>query len=131
MRYALLYFETPAEIAKRGSAEEAPAYWGAWSRYIAMLGDALQNGAALQPPDMATNVRRTGGEVVIEDGPFADSREELGGFVIVEAANLDEAVKLAEAAPCAEPGAGWVEVRPLVPMPAETATVPDTEDVAS
>jgi hypothetical protein len=115
MRYAFLFYETPEEIGRRASAEDAPDYWASWTRYMEMLRTegALQGGNALEPSASATVVRQSGGETVIEDGPFADAREELGGFTIIEAANIDVAIRLAGAAPCADAGKGRVEVRPV------------------
>lgn len=77
----------------------------------------IRGGAALQPTTTATTVSVTGGragDVVIADGPFAETREVLGGFYLLEAADLDEAIDWARQIPAA-----WeckVEVRPVVPM---------------
>lgn len=121
MKYALLFFETAEDMGRRTSPEDAPAYWASWTRYMEMLRaeGALQGGNALEPPAATTVVRRTGEETVVEDGPFADAREELGGFTIVEAADLDAAIRLASAAPCAR--SGRVEVRPVWGASAESA----------
>ena len=70
-------------------------------------------GAQLQPAETATCVRVVGGRTLMTDGPFADTKEVLGGFVLVEAANLDEAIELAARIPVARFG-GVVEVRPVV-----------------
>lgn len=115
MQYALLYHETAAEAAKRADPAAADGYWAAWSHYIETLSKsgAMRGGNALQPAATGTTVRAGDGGRVVEDGPFADAREELGGFVIVEAQSIDEAIAFAEGAPCARPGAGRVEVRPV------------------
>lgn len=114
MKYALLYFETDDEIAKRTDPARADDYWAGWTAYMDMLArsGALQGGNALQPPDTRTLLRKTDGKRTVADGPFAETREELGGFVIVEADNLDSALDLAEGAPCA--ANGYVEVRPVL-----------------
>lgn len=111
MQYAILYHETPGEVGKRGT-DEAPGYWAAWTEYMDMIraSGALVGGNALEPPNTATIVRAG----TVQDGPFPETREELGGFVIVEAAHLDAAIKIAEGAPCAKPGRGHVEVRPVL-----------------
>ena len=70
-------------------------------------------GVALQPAGTATCVRVVGGRTLVSDGPFADTKEVLGGFGLVEAANLDEALELAARIPAARLG-GAIEVRPVV-----------------
>ena len=71
------------------------------------------SGNGLQPPRTATHVRVEGGKRQVQDGPFADTHEHLGGYFIVETASLDEALEWAARAPCAS--AGSVEVRPVLP----------------
>ncbi|PZF83317.1 YciI family protein [Jiangella anatolica] len=68
-------------------------------------------GTRLQPAETATSVRVAGGRTLLTDGPFADTKEVLGGICLVEAANLDEALELAASIPAARHGV--VEVRPL------------------
>jgi hypothetical protein len=73
---------------------------------------ALRGGNALQPTATATSVRRgPGGDFVVTDGPFAETKEALGGYYLVEAADLDEALSLAKQIPMP---AGGVEVRPIM-----------------
>jgi len=75
---------------------------------------ALRGGNALQPTMSATSLRRNGsGELVITDGPFAETKEALGGYYVIEAADLDEAIAIASQVPAAF---GGVEVRPIRPM---------------
>lgn len=71
------------------------------------------SGAQLQPGDTATTVRVEDGETITTDGPFAETKEVLGGFYLVEAATLDEALEVAARIPASRLG-GAVEVRPLV-----------------
>jgi hypothetical protein len=81
-------------------------------------GSAIAAGAALYPTSTATTVRvrgGRGGDVVTSDGPYAETKEILGGFYLLEAADLDEAVRLAAQIPAAW-GVGGVEVRPVIPM---------------
>jgi hypothetical protein len=66
---------------------------------------------ALQPIETATSVRVRNGEVLITDGPFAETKEQLAGFYLVDAGNLDEAIRIAAAIPPAREGT--VEVRPV------------------
>ena len=84
------------------------------AEFAALADDARCVGAAqLQPKETATCVRVVGGRTVMTDGPFADTKEVLGGLVLVEAANLDEVLELAARIPVARHG-GVVEVRPVV-----------------
>jgi hypothetical protein len=71
------------------------------------------DGSQLQPASTATSVRVRNGKPLVTDGPFAETREQLGGYYLVEAANLDEAIKLAARIPSAR--SGTIEVRPLTP----------------
>ena len=70
-------------------------------------------GVRMQPPEMATTIRTKGGRLVPTDGPFAETKEALGGYLIYEADDLDAALELAGKIPAASMG-GAVEVRPLV-----------------
>jgi hypothetical protein len=67
----------------------------------------------LRPASAATTVRRRSGEVLLTDGPYAETKEQIVGFDLIECENLDEAIEIAAAHPVA--AAGMVEVRPLVP----------------
>ncbi len=120
MKYALIFAETQDEIAKR-SSQDAPTYWGAWGAYIELLATegALVPGAGagLAVPETATTVRSSENGLTIQDGPLAAVKEQLGGFVVIDVPNLDTALRLAQQAPCAQPGAGAVEIRPLMPDP--------------
>ena len=72
-------------------------------------------GSQLQPTSMATSVRVRNGKRLVTDGPFAETREQLGGYYLVEAKDLDEAIGLAERLPSAK--MGTIEIRPLVETP--------------
>lgn len=79
--------------------------------------DAIQGGEALFPTSTATTVRVTGGrggDVVTSDGPYAETKEVLSGFYLLEASDLDAAVKIVAELPAAWDGA--VEVRPVIPL---------------
>ncbi|HEY3009584.1 MAG TPA: YciI family protein [Micromonosporaceae bacterium] len=111
MQYALLIYAEPGYDQALPDAEREAAY----AEYLALADDARCIGAAhLQPAETATSVRVVGGRTLMTDGPFADTKEVLGGFCLVEAANLDEAIELAARIPAARLG-GAVEVRPVVP----------------
>ena len=110
MEYALLIYEKPG--AYEGlSAEERQALV---AEYWALRDDPrVVAGAGLKPVDTATTVRVHGGDTLVTDGPFADTKEVFGGYYVVEAGDIDEAIEIAARCPAARLG-GSVEVRPLV-----------------
>ena len=118
MHYMLLFNETPAELGKRHDPDAAPAYWGGWSAYMGAIAQsgAMVSGNGLQPPDVSTTIRIKEGKRHVVDGPFADTKEILGGYVILDMADLDAALEWASRAPCVT--AGSVEIRPVMPSPA-------------
>ncbi len=73
-------------------------------------------GEALQPVSTAVTVRVQDGRSVVTDGPFAETKEQIGGFYLIEARDMNEALAIAARVP--QPGTGSVEVRPILPMPA-------------
>lgn len=75
--------------------------------------DALRGGAALHPTSSATSLRREGGGFLVTDGAFAETKEALGGFYLIEAASLDEALDVARQVPAPF---GGVEVRPVLDL---------------
>src|SRR4051812_1713142 len=111
MQYALLIYEKPGAYDNVSEAES-----GAISGEYYAISEApgVYGGAQLQPADTATTVRINGtGEPLTTDGPFADTKEIFGGFYLVDAENLDQAIELAARIPAARMG-GSVEVRPIV-----------------
>ncbi len=116
MKYALLIYPQPGshEALGEDEAKSVSAEYWAFREDPRCLG-----GAHLQPGEMATTVRHGGAQNLITDGPYADTKEVLGGYFVFEAANLDEALEVAERVPAVRLG-GAVEVRPLVDLPAET-----------
>lgn len=109
---AVLYTQDVDWTAPEQAAEMAE--YGAFGQAAA---DVIRGGAALYPTGTATTVRVTGGkggDVVTTDGPYAETKEVLTGFFLLEAADLDEAIALAAQIPAAWNGA--VEVRPVIPM---------------
>jgi hypothetical protein len=82
-------------------------------RYMALAREPVTvGGDELQDPDTATTVRVRDGETLTTDGPFAETKEQLGGYYLIDCASLDEALEFAARIPAAERGA--VEVRPVV-----------------
>jgi hypothetical protein len=111
MQYALMIYADPDHQETLPDAEREAAH----AEYLALANDPHCVAAArLQPVETATCVRVVGGRTLMTDGPFADTKEVLGGFCLIEAANLDEAIELAARVPAARTG-GAVEVRPVVP----------------
>lgn len=117
MQYMLLIYENETEWAAMGEAA-AGAMMGEYmqlSQDIAKSGH-YKAGGQLQPTTSATTVRIRNGARQTTDGPFAETREQLGGYYLVDAKDLDEAVSIAQRIPAARTGS--VEVRPLVVRPA-------------
>ena len=117
MRYALLLYgpEPPMAVDEEVMKVEMDAY-NAFTRHIVDNG-AYQGGEALQGIDTATTVQVRDGQTITTDGPFAETKETLGGIYIVEAADLDEAIGYAAMIPMAQHGS--VEVRPIWEVPPE------------
>jgi hypothetical protein len=115
MEYMLMFYESADELARRDDPARVGDYWGAWSAYVGAIGASglMRSGNGLQPPRSATTVRVAQGRRQVQDGPFADTREHLGGYFIIDAPTLEVALEWAARAPCA--GAGGVEVRPVMP----------------
>ena len=110
MKYILQNYP-PHGTAARLSAQEAEAIRG---EYLAIMeSPGVIGGEQLQPVETATTVRVRDGETLLTDGPFVDAKEHLGGFLLIEADDLDAALELAARIPAARMG-GAVEVRPLV-----------------
>jgi hypothetical protein len=111
MKYALLIYPGRAEEYEQLPEEEQRSILG---EYMALVQEPGVFGAEqLQPAESATTVRVEDGKTLTTDGPFADSKEILGGLYLLEAENLDRALELAARIPAARMG-GAVEVRPLV-----------------
>lgn len=115
MQFTLLFHETADDFAARTDPARSADYWGGWTAFIGAMAEAgvMLRGDGLQGPHAATTVRLRDGARVVEDGPVADSKEQLAGFVVIEAPDLDAAVAWAERAPAARTAA--VEVRPVMP----------------
>ena len=118
MRFTILTYESAADFDRRKSEKEFPAYRDGWLAYGAALREAgvMVAGAGLQAIDTATTLRSRDGKRNVQDGPYADTKEQLGGFYIIEVPSLDAALEWAAKCPALPNGA--VEVRPcLAPWP--------------
>jgi len=111
MQYALLIYTPEREIepTPQELGEEMEAY-NAFTEHVRSRG-AMKGGEALESVDTATTVRVVDGKTITTDGPFAETKETLGGFYLVEAADLDEAISFAAMIPGAK--RGCIEVRPV------------------
>ena len=115
MRYLLLIYETEGNWARMSEAEQGKTYqeYMDFTARIKKSGHHLA-GEPLQPTSTATTVRVKNGKTLTTDGPFAETREQLGGFYMVEAKDLDEATAMAAQIPAARTGS--IEVRPIMPI---------------
>jgi hypothetical protein len=113
MQYLLLIYENEALGKARNDAENQKVFGG----YMKFTEDIkasghLRGGDALEPVATATTVRVRDGKTLTTDGPFAETKEQLGGYYLIEAPDLDEALKIAAKIPTAETGS--IEVRPVM-----------------
>jgi hypothetical protein len=108
MQYLLLIYENEKRYAQGYDPNEMKAY-GAFGEEFQK---AIQGGNALQPTKVATTVRVKDGKRLTTDGPFAETKEQLGGYYLVEAKDLDEAIHIASKIPAAQHGS--IEVRPIM-----------------
>jgi hypothetical protein len=117
MEYLLLIYDKESDFANMTEAEHAAMHvdFGNFTQSIQKSGN-FRAGKQLQPVATATTVRVQNGKRIVTDGPFAETREQLGGFYWIEAKDLDEALAIAEKCPAARLGA--IEVRPMMPPPA-------------
>ncbi|MFT4866536.1 MAG: hypothetical protein ACI9CV_000438 [Ilumatobacter sp.] len=113
MKYMLILASNPADEPAPDSAEFGPSMeeWFAYSTALNEAG-AMVTGEALQGTETATTVQMRNGERIVADGPFIESKEVIGGFYVIDVANLDEALGWAARVPNAT--FGTVEVRPVM-----------------
>jgi hypothetical protein len=114
MQYLLLIYANEAETAAMnpGSRESMTAEYMEFTKSI-IQGGQFKAGDRLKPTSAASTVRVRNGKVLTTDGPFAETREQLGGYYLVEAKNVDEAIAIAARIPGAKLGS--IEVRPVWP----------------
>jgi len=114
MQYLMLLYHSEAEGAKIPPAEMAVWYqkYGKFTEEIQKSGNYL-GGNPLKPTNTATTVRVRDGKRLVTDGPFAETKEQLGGYYLIEAPDLDQAISIAARIPGALYGS--VEVRPIMP----------------
>ena len=115
MKYTILIYENEADFATRSDEKRKDAYWGAYRAYTQALTQAgvMIGGAGLQPPGRATTIRLRDGKRQVQDGPFAEAKEQLGGDYVIDVPDLDRALDWAARCPAAS--TGTIEVRPNLP----------------
>jgi len=120
MQYLVMIYEDAAGFGKRSSAD-APKHFAAFQAYTAALREAgvWVGGNPLQAPHTATTVRLRDGKRQVQDGPIADTKEQLGGYYLIDVPNLDAALDWGARCPATAYGA--VEVRPVMPIPGQPA----------
>ncbi len=116
MKYLILIYESEADAKKRSDAE----YKQVIQDYMAFFDEVgrtgkLKGGDPVEPVATATTVRVRGGKTLVTDGPFAETREQLAGYFLIEANNLDEVTAIAARVPAAKFGS--IEIRPIAKVP--------------
>jgi hypothetical protein len=113
MQYLLMIYRNEAELGAMTAADrqKMSAEYGVFTQSIIQSGN-FKAGDALQPTTTATTVRVRDGKTLTTDGPFAETREQLGGYYLVEAKDLDAALAMAARIPGAKTGS--IEVRPIM-----------------
>jgi len=120
MQYLLLIHDDETEWPRLAEHEQSDII----AEYVALTAELRESGAylgsnRLQPTTTASTVRVRDGDQVVTDGPFAETKEQLGGYYLIEAESLDEALEWAGKIPTARSGS--IEVRPVAPVPAEVS----------
>jgi hypothetical protein len=113
MRYLLMIY-TPETLEAAMSKEEQDAYMSGYFAFTQETRDRklYEGGEALQPTSTATTVRVRHGQTVITDGPFAETKEQMGGYYLLNCKDLDEAIEMASKIPGAAHGS--IEIRPIL-----------------
>ena len=120
MKYMLLIYDDTKVWEKFTDAQRQQGM----ELYLRFTNDVKASGnyiasSQLQPASVATSVRQREGKRLLTDGPYAETKEQLGGYYLIEVKNLDEAIAIAERVPSAQWGV--IEVRPIVERPAQAA----------
>jgi len=120
MKYLLLIYQDEKQWATLTEAERQKIYaeYGQLRQELVTSGEFV-SGSQLHPVTTASSVRVRNGKEMVTDGPFAETHEQLGGYFLIEAKDLDEALGIAARIPSAREGT--VEVRPIVERTAEAA----------
>jgi hypothetical protein len=118
MKYMLMFYLNQEEFDARTDPQKKDAFWGSFMPYVKAVKNAgiFAGGAGLEPPETATTLRIVDGKRLVQDGPFAETKEQLGGYFLIDVPDLDDAMDWAARYP-AGPGGG-VEIRPAMTGPA-------------
>ncbi len=114
MEYMIMFNQPAAELERTPDDAESAGYWESWRAYMSDVYAAgiVRAGNALQPPYSATTVRVRDGKRQVQDGPFAETKEMIGGYLIINVPSLDDALEWAARAPSSVTGS--TEIRPVV-----------------
>lgn len=117
MEFMLTFNQTQDEIERHEDPRIGPAALEPWKAYMVELAGAgvMRGGNRLAAPWTATTVRIRGGKRLVQDGPFADTKELAAGYILIEVPSLDEALEWAAKSPSS--GSGSTEVRPIAKPP--------------
>ena len=114
MRYMCLIYDAESRRTS-WTPEQQQAEMAAYYAFNQEFGDKIIGGEPLEPIATATTVRVRDGKAITTDGPFAETKEQLGGYYMIDAENLDEALAIAAKIPAANGGS--IEVRPIMEIP--------------
>jgi hypothetical protein len=112
MKYALFIYEDESLYGPDKAGPKIQEIVGKHMAFNQQLGAKRLGGSGLKGTATATTVRTTAGKKTVHDGPFAEAREQLGGFYLIEAEDLNEAIEIAKQVPVLQDGA--IEIRPLL-----------------
>ena len=117
MKFAVVVYETQEDFALRSNPATVGPYMAAYMAYSKALAEAgvADGGAGLHPPATATSIRIRDGKQTVQDGPFIESKEQVGGFFLLNVPDLETALKWA--AKCPSASSGGVEVRAVLSPP--------------
>lgn len=113
MDYMLLFNQPAQELERKQDDPASADYWESWRAYMSAIYAAgiVKSGNSLHPPYSATTVRLRAGERQVHDGPYADTKEMLGGYLVIAVPSLDDALAWAARSPSSSTGS--TEVRPV------------------
>lgn len=114
MKFMILTYESPEDFAARSDTERQGQYWAAWKAFGGAMSEAgiIVSMHGLHPAHTATTVRLINGNRQVQNGAFADTKDQIGGYFIIEVPDLDNAIEWAGRCPAAVNGA--VEIRPVL-----------------
>ncbi len=117
MQFVLTFNQPAEEIERHEDPQQGPAALEPWKAYMGELVTAgvMRGGNRLAPPWTATTVRSRDGQRMVQDGPYADTKELAAGYIVIEVASLDDALKWAEKSPSTATGS--TEIRPVAQAP--------------